>query len=454
MSFSESVRKFQTEWWPYIGHGSALMGALLIGFIWLSVNFFLENERNTAERAAVKNSMNLAGAFDEHLSRSLSEIDRALKLLRSRYGRGPGEFDLADWLNTVQLFDNEILQVSVIDKNGILRLSSLDPARYAGMDLSDREHFKFHVHSHSDDLFISKPVVGRTTNKWSIQLTRRIANSDGSFGGVIVASLDPSYLTRIYNAVNSGSAGHIRVVGTDGFVRATSGSTLALLGKDFSRAELFTRYPRETSGWYYSDSTFSDRIPRMIAFRALKSYPLIITVGQSSHEIFALLGIKQRVGHLVASVLTLVILAVAVFSINASLAREQDKKRLERANMLLNATLAHMPHGICMFGADKKLALANDLYSTMYGLKPEQIPPGTPLLDILNARIEAGNSPKDAEKYIEERLADAHSPQPSYVINELQDGRILAISRQSMPDGGSVAIHQDITTQKRAITTR
>jgi diguanylate cyclase (GGDEF)-like protein len=299
-------------------------------------------------------------------------------------------------------------------------------------------------------LFISKPVVGRTTKKWSIQLTRRIANSDGSFGGVIVASLDPSYLTRIYNAVNSGSAGHIRVIGTDGVVRATSGSTLVLLGKDFTGAELFKRYPRETTGWYYSESIFSDRIPRMIAFRALKSHPLIITVGQSSHEIFALLGIKKRVGYLVASVLTLVILAVAGFSINGSMAREQDKKRLERANMLLNATLAHMPHGICMFGSDKKLALANDLYSTMYGLKPEQVPPGTPLLDILKARIAAGSSPKDADKYIEERLADAHSPRPSYVINELQDGRILAISRQAMPDGGSVAIHQDITTQKRA----
>ena len=172
-------------------------------------------------------------------------------------------------------------------------------------------------------------------------------------------------------------------------------------------------------------------------------------VGQSSHEIFALLGIKQRVGYLVASVLTLVILAVAVFSISGSMAREHDKKRLEHTNMLLNATLAHMPHGVCMFGADKNLALANDLYSTMYGLEPEQVPPGTPLIDILKARIEAGSSPKDAEKYLEERLADAHSPRPSYIISELQDGRIFSISRQAMPDGGSVAIHQDITTQKR-----
>ena len=154
-------------------------------------------------------------------------------------------------------------------------------------------------------------------------------------------------------------------------------------------------------------------------------------------------------GYLVASVLTLVILAVAVFSISGSMAREHDKKRLEHTNMLLNATLAHMPHGICMFGADKNLALANDLYSTMYGLEPGQIPPGTPLIDILKARIEAGSSPKDAEKYLEERLADAHSSRPSYVISELQDGRIFSISRQAMPDGGSVAIHQDITTQKR-----
>jgi hypothetical protein len=84
-------------------------------------------------------------------------------------------------------------------------------------------------------------VIGRTTQKWSIQLSRRIANEDGSFGGVIVASLDPSYLTRIYNAVNTGSAGHIRIIGTDGVVRATSGSTMSLLGRDLSGIDMFKR---------------------------------------------------------------------------------------------------------------------------------------------------------------------------------------------------------------------
>ena len=86
----------------------------------------------------------------------------------------------------------------------------------------------------------------------------------------------------------------------------------------------------------------------------------------------------------------------------------------------------------------------------MYGLTPEQVQPGTALLDVLKARVATGNSPKDVNKYIDDRMAEASSPKPSYVIDELRDGRILAISRQALPGGGSVAIHQDITAQKKA----
>jgi diguanylate cyclase (GGDEF)-like protein len=41
---------------------------------------------------------------------------------------------------------------------------------------------------------------------------------------------------------------------------------------------------------------------------------------------------------------------------------------------------------------------------------------------------------------------------PYYAMNELRDGRIFAVSHQPMPDGGWVAIHQDITAQKQAET--
>jgi len=109
-----------------------------------------------------------------------------------------------------------------------------------------------------------------------------------------------------------------------------------------------------------------------------------------------------------------------------------------------------MPHGVCMYGPDKRLVIANDLYSSMYRLDPERTKPGMTLNEILAARVAVGSSPKEAEEYIARRLREAFLPEPGHIINELRDGRIIAISRRPLPDGGSVAIHQDITAQKRA----
>jgi hypothetical protein len=333
-------------WLPSIWYRSALLGGILIGLVWVSVDLFLKNERNSAEQAAIQNAMNLAGAFEEHLSRSLAEIDRSLKLVRTQYGRDRDKFDLINWLRNAQLFNDEVLQVSIVDRSGHVKLSSVDAAAFRGLDISDREHFRVHVDARGDELFISKPVVGRTTGKSSIQLTRRIANDDGTFGGVVIASLDPAYLTRIYNAVNTGVDGYIRVIGVDGIVRATSGRSPSVLGGDWSSADLFKRYPAESSGWYFVGSTLSDHIPRLVTFRAVKNYPLIITVGLSTHEIFSRLEAERRVGYAVAAVLTLLIISVTAFSIRGQLLRENANKHLERTNMLLNATLANMPHGV------------------------------------------------------------------------------------------------------------
>src|SRR5262249_37498350 len=207
---------------------------------------------------------------------------------------------------------------------------------------------------------------------------------------------------------------------------------------------------KEPSGWHYIDGHLSDFVPRLITYRVVKSYPLIISVGLSTREVFARVEAERRMAYSVATLLSLLIAAVTILSIRQQLQREKDKKSLERTNVLLNTTLANMPHGVCMFGPDRRLVLANELYSRMYNLTPEQTKPGTTLLEILNARIAAGSSPLDADKYIADRLDQAFRPEPGYPVDELQDGRIYAISRRPMADGGSVSVHQDITAQKRA----
>ena len=442
-----ATNAFRPGWLRFIGHRSALLGAILIGLVWISVNFFLENERSSAEAGAIQNSANLAGAFEQHLSRSISQIDHSLKIVRAQYVRHRDDFDLKGWLKSTELFNQEILQVSIVDSNGYIKLTNVDGIDPSEVNLADREHIRIHVNSRSDQLFISKPVIGRTTRKWSIQLTRRIDNENGSFGGVITASLDPDYLTQIYNAVGIGDHGYIRVTGLDGIVRASSGPNLSIVGKDLSGADLFRHYPGKLNGWYYTASSFSDNIPRLIIFRAVKDYPLIITIGRSQYEILSRLSVEERIAYSLALALTLAISAVTILSIRGHLFREKASQRLERTNMLLHATLANMPHGVCMFGADKRLVIANDLYGAMYGLTSDQVRPGSTLLEIRQARIAAGSSPAETGQHIEDRVVDTFLPGPDSIINELRDGRVVAISRRSMPDGGSVAIHQDITEQ-------
>ena len=444
------MTNFKKFWQGLVRHRSLLLATILIAIVWITLFFSLKNEHDSAERAAIQNSTNLTGAFEEHLSRSLSEIDRSLKIIRTLYTRDSGKFDLVDWLRSSRSLNDDVLQVSIIDRDGHVKLSSVKAAGQTSIDAGEAEYYRAQENSKSDELLISKPAIDLRTGKWSLQLSRRIENGNGSFNGLIVASLDPDHLTRVYNSVNIGSDGYIRIIGIDGAVRATSGRLFTMLGKDFSNSDLFRNLASAKVGWFYTNSNLSDNVQRLIAYRAVNNYPLVITVGLAGHEIFARLEAQRKSGYLIATVLTLLILLVTGLSVRGQLSREGAKKRLEHANMLLNATLANMPHGICMFGADKRLVLANDLYSTMYGLDPKQISPGTTLPQILAARVATGCSPKDAQKYIRDRVEEAFLPDPGYLINELKDGRTFAVSRRTMPDGGSVAVHQDITAHLHA----
>jgi hypothetical protein len=119
---------------------------------------------------------------------------------------------------TLSTAGNRFNQVGIIDAKGIYVLANLPTT--GKLDLSDREHFKVHVATNTGELFVSKPVLGRASGKWSIQLTRRITRANGEFAGVVVVSIDPGYFTRFYKELNLGSEGLAALYGLDGVARA------------------------------------------------------------------------------------------------------------------------------------------------------------------------------------------------------------------------------------------
>src|SRR6187401_1240477 len=104
MCSSKMLTESGIRWLRVVAQGSTLLSAIAIGLVWASVGFHLEVKRSDVEREAVQNSANLSRAFEEHLSRSLNEIDRSLKIIRTNYLLDPELFDLRAWLKISQLF--------------------------------------------------------------------------------------------------------------------------------------------------------------------------------------------------------------------------------------------------------------------------------------------------------------------------------------------------------------
>ena len=124
---------------------------------------------------------------------------------------------------------------------------------------------------------------------------------------------------------------------------------------------------------------------------------------------------------------------------------------------LFNVALDNMSQGLCMYDGEKRLIVANKRYALMYGLSTEAVKPGTTFRQILEYRIANGiYAGADPEAYIQERMAWVTSGKRSSKIQELSDGRAIAIVHQPMSGGGWLTTHEDVSeiTQAQRVVQR
>ncbi|HEX9210176.1 MAG TPA: PAS-domain containing protein [Bradyrhizobium sp.] len=124
----------------------------------------------------------------------------------------------------------------------------------------------------------------------------------------------------------------------------------------------------------------------------------------------------------------------------------QKAAELQAINVRFDAALNNMSQGLCMFDADQRVVVSNARYGEIYHIGRDQIKPGTTLAQILEYRRENGTHFVGVapDVYLSQNVRQLCE------VRELTDGRVVAIARHMMQDGGWLTTHEDITERARS----
>ncbi len=347
-----------------------LVSALLLIAAWVHVETLVTDGRAQELAGAERDLANITRVTQEHTNRTLRSADQVIRFVQSRY------LEIGDRLNLTELtqkgvIDSEIFnQVGIIDAKGIYVLANLPTT--GTLDLSDREHFKVHVATDTGELFVSKPVLGRASGKWSIQLTRRITRASGEFAGVVVVSIDPGYFTRFYNELNLGSEGLAALYGLDGIARARKVGGKEEFGTNASNAKMFELIGKGTLSGTYTQTSVVDGVERIYHFRKVPQYQLAVTVGVNMKDLIAnqnraKTALRQQAG--VVSLL-IIALALALTRYLRQLRRDLHNKQAAELEIRdrteqLNAIFALSPDGFVSFDGERRVKYVSPGFARM-----------------------------------------------------------------------------------------
>ena len=259
-----------------------LLALLIIIGVWSLVFHQITEETSALRRSVTDNLSNIAVTLSHNITRTSGELDTLLQFMRAMRRSKSTSVPWQDIITEDYTLNRHTVQIAVIDKSGMMVTSSKMLYPQKPVDLSDREHYRVHRDRRGDNLFISKPVLGRASGKWSVQFTRPLLDDGGEFNGVIVVSLDPDKLTRIYSHLDLGKQGGVVIVGEDNIIRAGTGDYASMLGKTFVSSAMPTRKVGPSAA-VSTEIEYHEGTTLIAAKTPIEGYPLrVVVLGGSS----------------------------------------------------------------------------------------------------------------------------------------------------------------------------
>lgn len=414
--------------------------------VWAGYFAITASERTEALQHARAHGNSVAELFEENTERIFERVDQSLRVARALYAQEPAAFSLKFWAEKAQMASGDVVQFALIGPDGYLMETT---AGYSGprLYLGDREHFIKAMELTEDRLYVAKPVLGRASNKWTIQLARRLFDRGNNPAGVIVGSISVDVIGRFYDTAKLGSGGTLLLRNADYVVLATrgidQGSVLGQRNPGHVAGELGDRFYSQYWNWGGREGR-PNRSNRLITARRSRAFPLIFTVGISEQEIYSRAQARHKIYLGGALLLTFIILTATALHWRRQKALDAAQRELRYFVSKFEDALRNLPQGLSMFDGQDRLVAFNRQWLDAYQLSPDDIRIG------MNFREVFAN--QEAVRDLDAYLADlkdrlARSEHTSNTV-QFPDGRVIYISYGRRESGGWVATHEDITERK------
>jgi diguanylate cyclase (GGDEF)-like protein/PAS domain S-box-containing protein len=258
-----------------------LLVALFGGFYWWQLLAQQRDQLAFAENQARLRTTQISTTMASHVGTLVAGLEYLAHSLAMKYAVEPPQFFPIGVRTALATYPTgSIGQIAVANAAGQVVYSSLDnnlKSQANPVSIADREHFKVHTQRPEPALFISRPVLGRVSGKWTVQFSYPVMR-DGQFDGVVVLSVAPDYLSGHFSEVSSGGNDVTLLVRDDGAYLARSDRQEAVLNLSVPPDREFVRHPDRMQGQYQVKSPI-DGVERLYAWHRLRNYPLVVSVG-------------------------------------------------------------------------------------------------------------------------------------------------------------------------------
>ncbi|TWI62628.1 diguanylate cyclase (GGDEF)-like protein [Pseudoduganella lurida] len=309
---------------------AAMLLALHVWNLWTSRQAVLND---TAVSTA-----NMARALASHAERSIKIGDAVLGEMVERAehgGDGAALLRIHERLQAITSATPELQELFIYGADGS-RLATSLPSTLPGTN-ADREFFRYHQSHTERTTHVGKPIRSRSTGVLTIPLSRRVNRPDGSFGGVVMASLKLEFFGAFYDSFDVGRSGTILLAIDDGTLLYRRPFHASMVGTSIANGPVVQLYRKAGPVGTAMLVSNIDGIERLYSYRHLDGMPLLVAIARSQAEILD--GWRGTVVNTSAAVLIAVSMLawIGVRMVRQLRAREALSVELQRARAALQA---------------------------------------------------------------------------------------------------------------------